>query len=96
MTSTQKIRNSKGEIYDSCPDIDGVLEILDNYADKILPEDILEISLKLERIRKINDALRQDSELPYSITAILKTLRLKFKDDAGAIKILNDTINIYI
>lgn len=98
--SFKKIKNSKGELYETCPDISRVQEIL-NSVNSIPSEDIFEINQRLERVRKINSELRTslnnlvEKEVPYNISAIIKTLKIKFQKDPETIKMIDELVKTY-
>lgn len=51
-----KIRNSKGNIYNSCPLIDMIMQFLDTQI-----ENANAIKVELEKVRAINSELRKES-----------------------------------
>ena len=51
-----KIKNSKGNIYNSCPSIDRIIQILDTQIE--YPN---EMKIELEKVRAINSELRKES-----------------------------------
>jgi hypothetical protein len=56
MTNQTKIRDSKGNIYNSCPFIDKIIQFLDTQI-----ESANAIKIELEKVRAINSELRKES-----------------------------------
>jgi len=98
MDKKDKIRTSNGTIYDSCPYVDRIQEILQDNESKFKPEELAELNQKLELIRRINSELREESGVtfevqePYNFAAVLKQIKIMYPEDKEKI---NDIIKLY-
>ncbi len=98
----KKFKNKKGEIFNSCPDIDSIKNLLGEHLELLPAEIVLEINHRLERIRKINESLRNaisecvTSEMPYNISAVIKTLKIKFSQDKDVVKYIDEIVKTYL
>ena len=97
----KKIRNSKNQIYCSCPYIDKIQQIIDGKSNLFECEEILELNQTLEIVRGINQALREGNKgediyyknyIPYNISAVFKKIKSMFVNDVEKI---NDVIKLY-
>lgn len=97
MTS-QKTKTCAGDIYNSCPYIDRIQEILQDRESKFDPEEIAELNQKLELVRRINSGLREGYEFnlnslePYNFAAVLKQIKIAFPENLEKI---NSIIKLY-
>lgn len=90
------IYNSKGEIHNSCPHIDNIIELCDE-QEKI----IAEIKNELEKVRKINEELRNNNpkieeakqEVWDDISGLVGIRRCDFGDLEKFVKDLEKSID---
>lgn len=99
MENEQKIKDSKGNIYDSCPYIDKIISTIDDqlsfYNDgpikSLTPNEVISIKSNLEIIRKINQELRnlRDKKIQE-----LEEKIQSFQEISNKYEIVNDFLNI--
>ena len=92
MENEQKIKDSKGNIYDSCPYIDKIFSTIDNQL-SFYNDEPIKISIKsnLEIIRKINQELRnlRDKKIQE-----LEEKIQSFQEISDKYEIVNDLLGI--
>jgi hypothetical protein len=81
MTDT-KIRDSKGNIYNSCPFINKIIQFLDNPI-----ENANVIKVELEKVRAINAELREES--------IAEEYKNKIDEYKDKLKIVEDYLGVH-
>lgn len=69
--SKLKIKDKNGRLYQSCPHIDHIIEIIQKYDNIILPEELFDIIQNLEKVRQINRLLRES----YNFSAVIKNIK---------------------
>lgn len=88
-----KIKDSKGDIYNSCPFIDEILTLCNQQA-----EIIIKIKKELEKVRKINEALREnqrdESEIKKAVEEAVEKAVEEAKDEVwGSVAYIMGTRN---